>query len=79
MLRNGEHAFLMYLREEGDSGFTSRSQVQSDKMISFTLENGQVDQHPAHWCVGISECLKAFSYFAEHDGARTPDVIWHED
>ena len=47
-LINGDWGWLMYLREEGDSGFSSRNPdyIGTDddgKMMDFLLSNGQLD------------------------------------
>lgn len=52
MLRNGEHAFLMYLRFDGDSGFVSRGSETGDH-VRYTLSNGQVGEYPRSWCIPL--------------------------
>ena len=79
MLREANHAFLMYLRAPGDNGFTSRGSDASRSEYSFTLANGQVDHYPASWCVELELCIKALTYFCVNHGARAPWVNWHED
>jgi hypothetical protein len=49
MLRNGGHAWLMYLRFNGDSGFVSRGDQHNQGTCSYTLGNGQVDEYPLSW------------------------------
>ncbi len=47
LLTNKNSAFVMYLREEGDSGFSSRSSQQdSIEYEEFMLSNGQLDEYP---------------------------------
>jgi hypothetical protein len=70
MLRNGAHAWLMYLREEGDSGLHSLGDPAREGTARYTLSNGQVDEYPLAWCIGLARCREAFMYFREHGGAR---------
>ena len=78
MLRNGEHAFLMYLRFSGDSGFVSYGGVESNAEIEYMLSNGQVDTLPSGWCIPVEQCYKALSYFFVNEGQRPEWVVWHE-
>lgn len=78
MLRNGEHAFLMYFREFGDSGFASSSGKEADGFIRYVLGNGQVDEHPRSWCIPLEQCYKALAFFFVNDGARPEWVKWQE-
>jgi hypothetical protein len=53
MLRNRSNAWLMYLRHEGDSGFTSRGETNRIGTAAYTLSNGQVDEYPLSWCIVV--------------------------
>ena len=77
MLRNGEHAFLMYLRFEGDSRFVSRGSETGDP-VRYTLSNGQVDEYPRSCCVPIETCYQALAYFFVNGGMRPEWVAWVE-
>jgi Immunity protein Imm1 len=79
MLRNGDDAWLMYLRQEGDSGFSSRSFVHCAGTVTFRLCNGQVDEYPRSWCIDIEQCYKALAYFFENAGAKPDWIDWNED
>jgi Immunity protein Imm1 len=79
MLRNGDDAWLMYLRHAGDSGFSSRSASGRPGSASFKLADGQVDAYPLSWCVDAEQCYKALAYFYENSGARPEWIKWHED
>lgn len=79
MLRKGANAFLMYLRAEGDSGFTSRSANGILGTAPFRLSNGQDDQYPLSWCIGTSQCYEALIEFFSQNGNKPDSVIWHED
>jgi hypothetical protein len=78
MLRNGPHAWLMYLRFEGDAGFVSRGDLSKTGDISYTLSNGQVDQYPLSWCIELERCYQALAYFFVNAGAQ-PDWIARQE
>jgi hypothetical protein len=77
MLRNGEHAFLMYLRFSGDSGFVSAG-GPGEGPVEYTLGNGQVDAYPSSWCIPVEQCYKALAYFFINEGLRPGWIAWHE-
>lgn len=78
MLRNGESAWLMYLREPGDSGFRSVGDTHRPGVEAFTLGNGQVDEYPLAWCIDVAQCLQALIDFRDRDGARPESITWCE-
>ena len=78
MLRNGENTFLMYLRSQGDHGFTSVGSTEMEGRVEYTLSNGQLDEYPISWCVPIEQCYKALAFFFINDGQRPEWVAWHE-
>jgi hypothetical protein len=74
-------AWLMYLRHEGDSGFSSRNPAYDGPpaaVRSFTLENGQVDEFPSSWFYPEAIVAAALREFATH-GTRPEVIEWHED
>ena len=80
-LINGDRGWLMYLRESGDAGFSSRNpdfQGSKSEMIDYVLSNGQQDSYPASWALPISVVNKALEYF-EREGKPPPFVSWHND
>lgn len=80
-LINGDRGWLMYLREEGDSGFSSRNPSYDGPpgaRIEYRLSNGQHDFYPASWALPIEEVRQALEYF-EQKHQRPPFVVWHED
>ena len=80
-LVNGDRAWLMFLRYEGDAGFSSRNPHyvgRQDAELEFYLSNGQRDVYPAHWAVDTSQALKAMEYFYLN-GERSPAIVWHDD
>ena len=79
MLRHGPNAFLMYLRFPGDSGFTSRASLAKPGTASVRLSNGQEDEYPLSWCIGIEQCYKALAYFFVNNGGKPDWVQWHKD
>lgn len=79
MLRNGQSAWLMYLRESGDSGFRSCGELGRLGVENFVLSNGQVDEYPLSWCIDVEQCYKAIAYFYVNDGAKPEWITWHEE
>lgn len=77
MLRNREHAWLMYLRHEGDSGYHSTGDPNRKGSVVFQLSNGQLDEYPASWCIEVEQCYKAVSYFFVNSGQRPGWVQWN--
>ena len=76
-LKNGEDAFLMYLREVGDSGFYVLSERADDVKLEFELSNGQVDSYPADMTVSFNLAKKALKYFYVCQG-MLPEIQWVE-
>ena len=80
-LVNGELGWLMYLRENGDSGFSSRNPDYDgppEATIRYRLENGQVDEYPASWALPRSEIQKALAHFITSN--KPPSwLAWHND
>lgn len=79
MLRNGAHAWLMYLRHEGDAGFNSVGRAERSGTEKYILGNGQVDEYPLAWCIEVGQCYKAIAYFHVNDGAKPTWIHWHEN
>jgi len=80
-LLNGAVGFLIYLRESGDAGFTSRNPDyagESNAVLEYQLANGQRDEFPAHWAVPESAISEALEYFVVHR-QPTPFLLWHDD
>lgn len=79
MLRNGDHAWLMYLREPGDSGLRSIGNEAALGNERYLLSNGQMDEYPLAWCIPLEECYRALAYFYVNAGARYDRLRWHEE
>jgi hypothetical protein len=78
---NGDRGWLMYLREEGDSGFSSRNPEYAgspDAEIEYELSNGQHDFYPASWALPLPIVQQALAYF-EQFHQPPPFVVWHQD
>jgi len=59
-LINGEAAWLMYMRYEGDAGFSTRNPQYTGPhkaMIEYYLSNGQCDEYPAAWNITTAEAF----------------------
>jgi hypothetical protein len=78
MLRSGIHAWLMYLRFEGDAGFVSQGDLTTTGETSYTLSNGQVDVYPLSWCIDLERCYQAIAYFFVNEGAKPEWITWQE-
>jgi hypothetical protein len=81
MLASGDRAWLMFLREPGDAGFSSRGNdalVKEEATLDFRLSNGQVDRYPVAWTIPREVATQALEHFFEH-GERAPFVKWHAD
>ena len=80
-LINGEAAWLMFLRFEGDAGFSTRNLDYTGPpkaVIEYYLSNGQRDEYPASWNITTSEALRALEYFLKEE-AMAPWLHWHEE
>lgn len=80
-LINGDRGWLMYLREEGDGGFSSRNPAYigpPDAEIEYALNNGQHDFYPAAWALPVAEVHRALDYFSR-ENRPPPFVTWHND
>ena len=81
-LINGAWGWLLYLREEGDSGFSSRNpnykETDDDNMMDFMLSNGQLDYYPLSYILPVEQVMKALDYFEKNH--KLPEfIIWHDD
>jgi hypothetical protein len=79
MLRNGQDAFLMYLRCPGDSGFTSVGDATAKfRVVTYALSNGQLEEYPGSWCLPVAQCFEAAELFFTRNGQRPECVAWCE-
>ena len=71
----------MYLRENGDAGFSSQNPNYSgpaDATIEYRLSNGQQDEYPASWALSVAEIERALNFFQKEH--KPPTFIhWHND
>lgn len=79
-LINKSRASVMYLRYNGDIGFSAKDLTQSNKtdIINFYLSNGQLDQHPISSTIPVNDALNALKYFYIHQDME-PSITWHDD
>jgi hypothetical protein len=80
-LVNGDRGWLMFLRQSGDAGFSSRNPHyvgSPNATIDYVLSNGQRDEYPASWAVSVALVHRAFDYFREYR-APPPFIVWHND
>lgn len=80
-LINGSVGWLMFLRDDGDAGFSSRNPDYAGDptaTISYRMVNGQEDSYPASWALPIATVESALQHFRA-TGERPPFVVWHDD
>lgn len=80
-LLNRQCGWLMFLRFEGDTGFSSWQplRVQSERPEeAFVLWNGQVDTYPSSWTMDRKVVFDALLEFVA-SGQRPSMVDWHDD
>lgn len=78
---NGQVGWLMYLRESGDPGFSSRNPDYGgpeDAVITYVLANGQHDTYPAAWAYSLATVEAAITYFRSQ-GTPPPFITWHNE
>ena len=80
-LINGDVGWLMYLRDPGDAGFSSRNpdyDGDPNQEVEYLLNNGQRDWYPASWALPVEEVRKALDSFAR-EYQRPPFIVWRRD
>lgn len=80
-LINGDVGWLMYLRHDGDAGFSSRNPDHDgppEATIEYELSNGQHDWYPASWALPLEQVMRALDYFRERR-KQPPFIHWHND
>jgi hypothetical protein len=80
-LINGEAAWLTFVRNEGDAGFSTRNPQFTGShrlMIEYYLSNGQRDEYPAAWNISTTEALRALEYFLAEE-AMAPWLTWQDE
>ena len=80
-LVNGEAAWLLFLRHDGDSGFSTRNPDfagPNGAVIEYFLSNGQRDEYPAEWNITTAEAVRALEHFLEKE-EMAPWLHWQED
>ena len=80
-LINGEAAWLMHVRYEGDAGFSTRNPLYAGPekaVIEYYLSNGKRDEYPASWNITTAEAIRGLQYFLEQE-AMAPWLQWHEE
>jgi hypothetical protein len=73
--------WLMYLREAGDAGFSSRYPSYSgppDDKVKYKLGNGQVDYYPRAWAYPVETIERALEHFRA-TGLPPTFIEWHND
>jgi hypothetical protein len=70
----------MYLRYDGDAGFSSRNAGYSgpEEAVDYFLSNGQRDEYPASWAYPTHEAFAALEWFAKNK-VSPPTITWFND
>jgi hypothetical protein len=75
------NAWLMYIRYDGDAGFSSRNPAYAGDphaKLEFYLSNGQRDVYPASWCYPTQDVVDAVRLFAVT--RKVPaGLVWYND
>jgi hypothetical protein len=80
-LFNGGLGWLLYMRESGDAGVSSRNpdyQGQTDAMLEYRLSNGEHGVFPASWFLPERQVMQTLEYFVECR-QLAPFIQWHDD
>jgi alpha-D-ribose 1-methylphosphonate 5-triphosphate synthase subunit PhnI len=78
-LINGDLGWLMYLRYNGDVGFSTRNPDYAgpeDAVLEYYLSNRQRDAYPLSWAIPVSEIERALEYFIT-ELKPPPWLHWH--
>lgn len=72
--------WLMYLRESGDAGFSSRNPAYADwdENVKYQLDNGQVDYYPRAWTYPVGTVERALEHFRV-TGSPPTFIEWYND
>lgn len=80
-LINGDRGWLMYLRYDGDAGFSTRNPEYAgpvESTVDYLLGNGQRDEYPASWTMPIHRIFEALEWFAANKTSPT-EISWFND
>lgn len=80
-LIHGDLGWVLYLREPGDAGFSSRNPAYAgpdNATLDYRLNNGQVDEYPLAWALPVAEVERALDFF-RREQKPLPFVTWHND
>lgn len=78
-LINGGFGWLMYLNHANAIGFSSRNpEIDSQDLITFQLNNGQMEEYPKNWVYPIDVVRDALLYFITN-GKMSDAISWHDD
>lgn len=79
LLRNSTHSFAIYLKYDGDAGFTTHDpKGTSTEMKDFMLTNGQKDEYPTALLVDNKDGLEILKFYLL-TGEMYPGVDWREE
>ena len=80
VLLNEEYALVLFFRYEGDSGLSAinNKYANSDKLESFKLSNGQMDEYPLNYLIDRKEIFSIIECFI-NEKKMSDSVEWHEE
>lgn len=79
LLRNSTHSFAIYLKYEGDAGFTTyNAKGTSTEIQNFMLTNGQKDEYPTSLLVDNKDGLEILKFYLL-TGEMYPGIEWREE
>jgi Immunity protein Imm1 len=80
-LIHGDLGCLLYMKEPGDGGFSSRNTEYDgdpDATLDYYLTNGQRDEHPLAWAIPAAKVREALIEF-RRTGKRSAVIHWQAD
>ena len=78
LLRNHDHAVLLYLADSDDAGSVSGIAGEDDDTaptISYRLPDGQHEDYPQSWCVPLPHCWQALTDFLTQGLKKSAPVL----
>ncbi|WP_343565688.1 hypothetical protein [Sphingobacterium sp.] len=79
LLKNSTHSFAIYLRFNGDAGYTTHNpKGTTSEMKDFILTNGQRDEYPTALLVDNKDGLEILQFYLL-TGEMYPGIKWQEE
>jgi len=81
IFKNGDKAFVMFLRFEGDAGFHTidpNYAGPTDATLELYMKSGQGDEKPLGEWISLGDAKRAAEHFLL-SGERAPWLTWYDD